>query len=96
MASVARPTTAPIASIAIAPIATSSLGMTHYLRLAHDHDLNLAGKSQLGLDSLGYVECQHLGVLIPDLFATNHDADLATGVDGVHVCDARKRSRDFF
>ena len=70
--------------------------MAHHLRLAHNYDLDLARKGQFGLDALSYIERQHLGVFIPDLFAADHDADFATSVDGIHIFDAFKRSRDFF
>ena len=70
--------------------------MAHDLRLAHDHDLDLAGKGQFGFDALGYVEREHLSVFIADLLAADHDADFAAGVDRVHVFDAGKRGRDFF
>src|SRR2546426_9707424 len=64
------------------------LGHLDRARLADHHDLDVAGVLHLGLDALGDVLRQLVGVEIRDDLGPRHHAQLAAGLDRVAHVDA--------
>ena len=66
------------------------------LGFADDVDLDLSGIFELGLDLLGKIMRKQDHVVLADLFGLDHDADLAAGLNGVGLFDAREGAGELF
>src|SRR5258705_349867 len=78
------------------PAGDSSLRHLHCAGLADHHDLDVAGVLHLGLDALGDVLGELVGVEIGDLLGLRHDPQLAAGLDRVAELDTLVGHGDFF
>ena len=70
------------------------LGVIHSLGLADEVDFDLAGVFQLGFDLLGDVVGQQSHIVLGDVLGSDHDADLAAGLDGVGLLHAGEGARE--
>jgi len=68
----------------------------HGARLAHDGDADLAGEAELRFDAFGDIPCHQLSSGVVDLLRFDQDPNLAAGLDGVRLLDARERVGDLF
>lgn len=66
------------------------------LGFADDVDLDLSGVFELGLDLLGKIMRKQDHVVLADLFGLDHDANLAAGLNGVGLFDAREGAGELF
>ncbi len=70
--------------------------MADGMRLSHDHDLDLSGKGQLILHAFGYIKGEHFRVVISNALPFDHNANLSTGIDRIHVLPSLKATAHFF
>ena len=76
------------------PTPSSSLGVLDAADLADDGDLDLPRVLELLLDPLGHVAGQDLGGDVVDVLRLDHDPDLAAGLHGEDLVDARVAAGD--
>src|SRR6266545_4365277 len=89
------PKTSPTQRI-VSGLLMSSLRDFHRARLADDDDLDVSRVLHFGLDALGDVLGQLVGVEIGDLIGLGHDAELAPRLDRVAHLHALVRHGDLF